>query len=321
LFITEGRREILANQELENSLIYKSDISSDQMISISNITNNSICLNQDDLHVNNMEMIHQGITRFLFIIQTSSVIDSLIDVINSIKNIGFGIIWKAILKVFPPISVVDSSISNIQSSLQGLTLPMSTLHKILPGVITSMKQSNNSNMRLSGFSGQLYSVTSLLPEIQKQLNRLNGVVNTVYNAMSGFDSALEKLKSIKGIGQLSSKLQGAFVKGIDYFGKMKSSNEELNTAIDKTMVWLPEYQKSIRQIISSSTLCQVTVSKGFFKKELCRKSVTWFDDEAEAVCNKCGLHLCEQHRIADPLPAGSSIRNIWYCLDCIKRIK
>lgn len=311
----------MTNQELENSHIHKSDMSSDQTISNSNTAENPICLNQDDLHVNNMEMIYQGITRFLFIIQTGSVIESIIDVINSIKNIGFGIIWKAVSKVFPPISIVDNSIVNIQSSLQGLTLPISTLHKILPGIITGMKQSKDSNVRLTDFSGQLYSVTSSLPEIQNQLNRLNGVVNSVYNAMSGFDLALEKLKSIKGIGQLSTKLQGAFAKGIDYFDKMKSSNEELNAAIGKTMVWLPEYQKSVRQIMSSSTLCQVTVSKGFFKKELCSKSVTWFDDEAEAVCKKCGLHLCEQHRIADLLLPGSSVRNVWYCLDCIKKIK
>ena len=309
----------MTNQELANSPVQKSDISSDQTIPISNTTENSTRLNQDDLHVNNMEMIHQGITRFLFIIQTGSVIDGLIDVINSIKNIGFGIIWKGVLKVFPPISVVENSINNIQSSLQRLILPMSTIHKILPGIITSMKQSKDSNMRLIDFSGQLYCVASLLPEIQHQLNQLNGVVNTIYNAMSGFDSALEKLKSIKGIGQLSTKLQAAFAKGIDYFGKMKLSNEELTDAISKTMVWLPEYQKNIRQKMSVSTLCQATVSKSFFKKELCHKAVTWFDDEAEAVCNKCGLHLCEQHRIADPLPAGSFIRNIWYCSDCRKK--
>ena len=68
----------MTNQELENSPVHKSYIFSDQTILNSNIVDNSICLNQDDLYLNNMEMIYQGITRFLFIIQTGSVIDGLL---------------------------------------------------------------------------------------------------------------------------------------------------------------------------------------------------------------------------------------------------
>lgn len=300
--------------------IQESELSSGHPISIPN-TPTDVLVDKNDSQIGSMEFIYQGVTRFLFFSKTGSVVNTLIDLMVSIKNVGFGIAWKAVSKVFPPILIIDKYIDKIQSSLQNVTLPISALHETLPDIITHMKQTENCETKQIGFSGQLLSVTSLLPDIQNQLGQLNSGVIAVHKAMNGFDTSLERLRSIKGIGQLSTKLQETFAKGTDYFSKMKSNNEELITRIGEIMVWLPEYQKSTRQIITSKTPCQAAVSKGLFRKEFCHKPVTWYDDEAEAVCYKCGIHLCEHHRIPVAMPPGSVIRNVWYCPNCARKLK
>lgn len=270
--------------------------------------------------INNFENIHRGVTRFMSVMKACSVLDSLVYVINSIKALGFGIAWKSILKAFPSAATVDESLNNFQSSIQNLMLPIGTLQKTLLPVIATMKQLKDGDSNPTNLSAQLYAVLSSLTELQPQLIRLNNLINNIHKVMNGFDSLIDKLKSVKGIGSLTTKLQESYAAAIDYFNKLKSSNEELSSTIDATMAWLPEYQKSTRQIVTATIFCQSVISQGLFKKELCQKSVTWFSDEAEAVCSQCGIHLCGQHRIAAPTPIGSSIRNTWYCLNCIKKI-
>lgn len=270
-----------------------------------------------------LEAIQQGVERFIFISQAGSVLEKpiglVVSAIDALKSVAWGAAWKTIVKVAPPIVIVDNTLANIKATLQHVTTPLATLRQILPSVIQSLRAQQAGHVRPAEVCGQLYAVASIIPAVHSDLNHLSSLIETTCGAIGSLGNAVKRIESIKGVGPMACQLGDALSKLKDSLDLTQASAQELAAAIDRTMNWLPDYQVQSRKQVTDSRTCQMIVASGLFKKELCQQPVAWFDDEAPPTCNRCGINVCEQHRVPVSMPAGSLVRHTWLCLSCTRK--
>lgn len=264
-----------------------------------------------------------GLERLALVAQTGSALEKaislVVSVIDAMKSAAMGIAWKAAVKIVPAIAGVYDAVIGIRHSMQQLSAPLAALRRFLPVTTESLRAEQASQARPPDLSGQLYAVASAMPEVSNGLRQLSGLTANTSRAIEGLSSAVSRLDTVPGVGSLAERLKDALAKLSISLGETQMTIQEVTAQLSKAQGWLPGYQAQTRKPIADVTLCQAEEKTGLFKKEQCRRPVSRFDDEASAHCSVCHISVCDQHRVAVPMPTGSTTRNTWLCLECARK--
>lgn len=275
------------------------------------------------VRLQDLATLQLGVEKLALVSQTGSVLEKaislVVSVIDAMKSAAMGIAWKAAVKVVPAIAGVYDAVIGIRHSMQQLSAPLAALRRFLPVTTESLRAEQASQVRPPDLSGQLYAVASAMPEVSNGLRQLSDLTATTSRAIGGLGSGVSRLNSVPGVGSLAERLRDALAKLNAALGETQVSIQEVTVQLSKAQGWLPGYQAQTRKQITAATACQAVEKSGLFKKDQCQKPVSWFDDEASANCSVCHINVCNNHRIAVPMPAGSTTRNTWLCLECAKK--
>lgn len=245
-----------------------------------------------------------------------SVVNYLLD---KLKSIGWGVAWKAVSKTVPPIRILDDSIQGLEDSIKRLAGPTDALCKHLPSVIVGIQAEQNGQPVPEGFAGQLGLVISIMPTLHSDLNNLNTAMLNTCQLIGAIVGSMERLASIKGIGSLSEKLKEALLKLQEVMTNSQGAIQQLVDSFERSSQWLPAYHRQIRQVVTSDKSCQMITKSSFFSKEYCWQPVSWFNDEASANCDKCGIVVCTEHRVEMITAMDVPVRCKWLCMKCANK--
>ncbi|MET0396648.1 MAG: hypothetical protein ABW277_07485 [Longimicrobiaceae bacterium] len=236
-------------------------------------------------------------------------------VLEHLKSMGFGVPWKLATKAVPPVAAIGDSLASLQRAAERLATPSRTVSCILPSVVESVRARESGVEDTPGLSGQLSTIIRVTSPLRGDLHELSRLTNSTCSVVATVANSMDRLHGIKGIGSLTNSLKDSLSHLEQSLRAAEASNMEVVSASERVLRWLPAYYADVRKAVHSPTACQATVRASFWKKDMCGSSVQWFDDEAPAVCARCGISLCAQHRVEVPSASDSAVRCTWVCVD------
>ncbi len=236
-------------------------------------------------------------------------------VLAQLKSLAFGVPWKLATKAVPPVATIGHNLASLQMAAERLAGPSQILSRILPSVIDGFQARASGVENTPGLSGQLSMIIRTTHPFRENLHELSQLTSSTRSVIVIVSTSMDRLHGIKGIGPLADNLKDSLSRLEQTLRTAEASNAELVLTAERLGSWLPSYYAEVRKAVHSATPCQATVRASFWKKDMCGSPVQRFDDEAPAVCARCGISHCGQHRVEVPSPVDSVERCTWLCIE------